>query len=167
MEISIQNQLIIIVYSFILGLIFGAEYDIIRIASLLLGQIRLKKGIVFLLDFAYMLSVTAACSVFAYCFNNGMMRLFFMIPMGLGFLAYYNTVGRVVMFFSETLVKWIRTVFHYIIYVPVCFVLSRLKKATVWTIRMTYGAMVRFIHYLRNRAYTAKQKKEIRGMIRI
>ncbi len=167
MEIHIQNHLIIIAYSLFLGLIFGAGYDIIRIVALMLGQFRLKQGILFVLDLAYMLAVTASCSVFAYAFNHGKMRLFFLLPMAVGFFVYNRTVGRLVMFFSDAIIRLIRTILHYVVVVPIRFVLCWLGRLGIWLFRRTFGALIKKMVELRRSRYTKKQMKIIKNLIRI
>jgi len=167
MEISIENQLIIIAYSFILGLIFGAGYDIIRIVHLMLSGFRLRQPILFLLDLVYMLLMTVGCSVFAYAFNHGVLRLFILVPMGAGFAVYYNTAGRLVMFFSEALIRAIRTVLHYTVVLPVQFFLRCLRMIGTWVFRYTVGAVARRMVEMKRRRRTNRQKRLLKSIVRI
>ena len=167
MEINIQNQLIIIAYSLLLGLIFGAEYDIIRIAHIMLGGFRLKQPIVFLLDLAYMLTLTVGISVFAYAFNHGIWRLYILIPVSLGFVLYYNTVGRIVMLFSETLIGWIRTVLRYAVILPIGWLLRCIGTGGKWVFRHTLCALMKKFVAFKRKRYTDRQKRMLHNMIRI
>lgn len=133
----------------------------------MLGDFRLRQPIIFLLDLMYMLTLTVGISVFSYAFNFGTWRLFMLIPMGVGFAVYYNTVGRLVMLFSETLIRWIRTVLHYVVVIPICFVLRCLKIAGLWIIRHTIGVLVKRIVESRRKSYTDKQKRMLKNLIRI
>ena len=95
----------------------------------MLGGFRLRQLVLFLPDLVYMLLLTVGCSVFVYAFNHGVLRLFILIPMGIGFAVYYNTAGRLVMFFSEALIRAIRTVFHYTVVLPVRLLLRSTADA--------------------------------------
>ncbi|MBE6540983.1 MAG: hypothetical protein E7672_00830 [Ruminococcaceae bacterium] len=140
MEFFIEKQLIIVLNSVILGLIFGAIYDIIRISHIIcgiasyLGKCRgMRSGkmpfIIFaLFDLVYVLSVAILLSVFTYWQNNGIMRAFIFVPCILGFMAYHSTVGKIVMFFSESIVRFIRLVVHYAVEVPLKFIFSVIRK---------------------------------------
>ncbi|MBE6617277.1 MAG: hypothetical protein E7627_04985 [Ruminococcaceae bacterium] len=154
MEIFIEKQLLGVVYSLILGLIFGAVYDIIRlihivckIASYSGGQKFSKKGVLpffafFLFDFIYAIVVTIAFSVFVYWTNRGDFRWFLAAGAALGFAVYIFTFGRVVMYFSEKLVRLIGWVIHYIVGVPVRFVFRLAKRAGKWIYSHTLGRIV-------------------------
>ncbi len=133
----------------------------------MLDQFRLKQVFVFLLDLAYMLAVTVSCSVFAYAFNYGKMRMFFLLPMAVGFFLYNRTVGRVVMFFSDALIRLIRFVFRCAVVVPVRFVLRCLGRAGLWLLRQTVGALGKKIREQRQSRFTEKEKRRIKSLIRI
>ena len=149
MEIFIEKQLLGVVYSLILGLIFGAVYDIIRlihivckIASYSGGQKFSKKGVLpffafFLFDFIYAVLVTLTFSVFVYWVNYGDFRWFYAAGAVLGFTVYYFTLGKAVMFFSERLVCLIRHVLYYIIGVPCRFILGIIEKVCLWIYKLT------------------------------
>ncbi len=167
MEIYIENQLIIMLYSAILGLIFGAGYDIIRIVHLMLGELRLRGLLVFLLDLAYMLVLAVCISVFTYVFNYGDLRMFLLLPMGAGFAAYHVTVGRVVMLCSEAIIRLIRAVIRYALVLPLRLALRLLRRLAVWLLRHTAVPLLRFLGDRRRCAYTEKQKKQIVRQVRL
>lgn len=167
MEIYIQKQLIIILYSLLVGLIFGAGYDIIRIIHIMLGKVWFRRPVIFLLDLVYMLILTCCYSVFTYAFNNGMYRMFIEIPMIVGFIVYYNTIGRVVIYFSEVIIRFIRTVIHYVIVVPLRFLWRMTRCAFIWIYRHTLYILFQKIADLRRLIYTARQRKLIKKLVRI
>ncbi len=167
MELYIQKQLLIIVYSLILGLIFGVGYDIMRILHMMLGNFFLKKPIVFLLDLVYMLLLTASYSIFVYAVYNGMHRMFIILAILAGFILYYNTVGRLVIAFSETIIRWIRLILHYVIAVPVRTLAKGIKRLFCWIGRRMLGPVVRRLVDFWYRGYTARQKKRIGKMVRL
>lgn len=178
MEIFIEKQLISIVYSLILGLIFGAAYDIIRIihiicgiASYFGGEKRTRKGVLpfvifFLLDLLFVLAVIPAFSVFVYWTNYGDFRWYLIAGAALGFTAYYLTLGRVVMYFSETVVRFLRLVFHYTVAVPVRFIWRITSSAFRWVVGNTVGRVARYMRekYLtwRDRRYARMLRQDIR-----
>lgn len=167
MEIFFQKQFLTILYSLILGLIFGAGYDIMRIIHLMLEHTWLRQPLVFLTDLVYMLALSGCYSVFIYAFNNGRHRLFLAIPMALGFTAYYQTIGRVVIFFSEAIIRFLRMVFHYTVALPVSFLFSLLWRMVRWLARHTAGALLRGGRRLLGLWYTARQKRLLKERVRL
>ncbi len=158
MEIFLEKQLINIAYSVILGLIFGIFYDIIRIIHIMCGiasysgeNVGMKRGrlaffIFFVLDIAYMLTVTALYSLFVYWSYNGSFRLFMLIAAILGFAIYYNSIGRVVMFFSEAVVRFLKLVFRYTVAVPIGFILRVSLRVLGFVYGNTLGRAVSALH---------------------
>lgn len=154
MEIFIEKQLLGVGYSLILGLIFGAVYDIIRlihivckIASYSGGQKFSRKGVLpffafFLFDLIYVFVVGVSFSVFVYWANNGDFRWFLMAGAVLGFVLYYFSLGRVVMFFSERLVRLLRRVAYYTVWVPIRFLLRFLWRTWLWIYGHTLGLVI-------------------------
>lgn len=159
MEFFIENQLKIVAYSFILGLIFGAAYDIIKIAHILcrIASYQDRKpvytfhpvGLVLfaLFDLLYFLFVIPTFSAFVYGSNHGDFRLFLLLPAVFGFWVYEKTVGRLVMILSETIAGWIRRVFAYMILMPLRYLMRITRRLAVWFYRLTLGRAWRFIRY--------------------
>lgn len=139
MEIYIEKQLSVILYSLILGLIFGGLYDIIRIVHILCGiatyqphRTTMKCGrlpfiLFFILDIAYMLTVTVCFSVFQYWQMNGRFRWFVLLSTLIGAALWHKTAGRAVMAVSETLVSLLRRAIHCLVIVPLCFIYRLLR----------------------------------------
>jgi len=133
----------------------------------MLVHFRLKQPIIFLLDVVYMLLVTLSCSLFAYCFNHGILRLYFMIPMGVGFIVYHCTVGRLVMAFSETLIRLIRFVFRITVVKPLTLLLRGIRVAGRWIFFHTAGVLWNRLREQGRIRYTEKQRRRIKNLIRI
>ncbi len=167
MEIFIENQLIIILYSLLLGLIFGAGYDIIRIADIMMGEFRLKSVPLFFLDLSYMIALTAGISLFAYGANHGDIRLFLLLPMGAGFWVWHCTLGRAVIFFSEAIIRFLRFLFRILILVPLRAILRCVKRAAAFLFRVTVIPCVGGLRHLSGVARTKRQKKRLRRTVRI
>ena len=155
MEIFISKQLQVVAYSFILGLIFGGLYDIIRITHILCGiasyageNVGMKRGklpflLFFLFDAVYLLTVTAAFSVFQYWQMNGEFRLFVLLSVTAGFAVWRATAGRVVMAFSEAIVRLLRLAARWILVKPLCFLSGLLLRMLRYVYRRTIGRGIR------------------------
>ncbi len=174
-EILTENQLKLVGYSFILGLIFGASYDIIRITYILCGLVSYrgekpgwKKGVLpfsvrLLLDFFWTAAIGLSFSIFLYAANDGEFRWFTAAFCGAGFAVWHATAGRVVVFFSEKIAAFIRTVVRYTVVLPVSFVLRltarglclfgravrRLMRATVGKLRTAVRRRLLYMRALR------------------
>lgn len=154
MEIFIEKQLLIVLNSVILGLIFGAIYDIIRISHIMCaiasysGENRgIRSGKAAFLIFAagdlvYVIVVSVMFSFFTYWQNNGVIRAFIVLPCIAGFAVYHVTIGKIVMYFSEAVVRFIRLVFRYTVAIPVLFVLKIVKKFVWFMYSVTIGKLV-------------------------
>ena len=154
MEFFIEKQLIIMQNSVILGLIFGAFYDIIKISHIICGiasysgencgmKHSVGSYIIFgLMDFIYTAGLTVTLSVFVYWQNNGVIRAFILVPCALGFVLYHKTAGRAVMYFSEVVVRFIRIVFRYTVAIPVRFVIRIVKRILIWVYAVTAGKLI-------------------------
>ena len=174
MELFIGKQLQVVVYSFILGLIFGGLYDIIRmihiicgIASYSGGKTVMKRGklpflLFFLCDAVCMITVTAAFSVFLYWQMNGTFRLFVLLSVLAGWFVYYHTAGRIVMFFSEAIVRLIRLAVLWIFVKPARSILRIVRNIAAFVFRHTAGRAVLFF---RNR-FRSLRDRRIRRYLR-
>lgn len=133
MEIYIADQLKTMAESCLLGLIFGIGYDIIRIVYILchiatyrgmlekpVPHTRGAFALFFIFDFSYLLVVTFFFSVFLFHENYGIFRFYLFLSAVFGFCMYYHTIGRLVMFFSETIVLFLRRLAKCILWKPIC-----------------------------------------------
>lgn len=126
MEVWIAEQWKTMAQSCIMGLIFGAGYDIIRVLQVFCGSRSntqekapnaLSPGamafwLYLVSDLGYMLLVTAASSIFLGEYNHGMLRWYLVLPCVGGMWLYRHTIGRLVMAASETiagLLRWLLT----------------------------------------------------------
>ena len=140
LEILTQNQLYLVGTSFILGLIFGASYDIIRVVHILCGLVSYagekpveKKGILpfaarFLLDFAWTASAGAAFSVFLYAANSGRFRWFAAASSAAGFALWHVSAGRCFVYLAEKTASLVRRFLRLTVVVPAAF----LARLVVW-----------------------------------
>lgn len=161
MEIFIEKQLISVGYSFILGLIFGASYDIIRMIHILSGTMSFSAGkkqvktgalpfVLFLItDFIYMSAVSVVFSVFVYIVNYGDFRWYLLFGAVVGFVLYHFTVGRVVAYFSDVLARAIRTVLCYTVALPLRLLLRVVKKLVMLVYCCTLGILIGRLNEMR------------------
>lgn len=145
MEISITAQLWATLYSVITGAFLGLAYDIVRIGRVLVGlrsgavssklegkclplvgEYRRPQGklgrifgdvFVFVGDILYFLFASAVFCVFVFHANHGNGRWFLVAGCALGFCAYFFTVGKLVMAFSDAIRFVLVSIFLYIRYI--------------------------------------------------
>ncbi len=177
MELFIGKQLQVVGYSFILGLIFGGLYDIIRIAHCLCGIASytgtsrgMRRGklpffLFFLLDTAYMIAVTAMFSIFLYWQMSGTFRLFVLVSAVTGLAVYLCTAGRIVMLFSETIVCFLKKVVRCLLVKPMRWILRFLGRILAGLYRQTIGrvaeAVLHGMRYVRAERIRRNLKKDI------
>lgn len=139
--IVILYQLQITLYALVLGLFFGVLYDVLRITRMLAGITpvhvkhiswigrlpvrrigKIGKGplsqllFVHLLDIIYGLCTGACFCIFLYALNNGRFRWYLLLGCALGFLAYYFSVGKLVLYLSGYIVAFLRGIIGCILY---------------------------------------------------
>jgi len=157
MELIIGKQLINFAYSIVLGLIFGAFYDIIRLIQLSCGIVSFlgndrgmsRKPAAFaifaLLDTLFMLMCTAAFSVFLYAVNKGGFRIYLLCGIAAGMTVYHYTVGRIVVFAAEKSVRAIRLAVKTVIVKPICLIVLLAWRLIRFIVRCTVGRLVKLI----------------------
>ena len=164
MEISPYMLSLLLLYSLIFGVSAGAVNDINRIVRIAIGlrnttgESRARRvgriydslGVVLIsiqdiLLFAYM---GVGVAVLNFYLNRGIFRIYSVFATAVGFTLYYFTLGRVVMFFSERIIRAIR------------FVLGRILKIVSapirFLIRLLYGGAKKL--YEKSRFAIAKRK---------
>lgn len=177
MEIFIEKQLVSVGYSLILGLIFGAAYDIIRMIHILCGTMSysdgkahmrpggLAFGLFLLTDLLYVTAVSAVFSVFVYWTNYGDFRGYLLFAAVIGFLLYSLTLGRVVMYFSDKAVRLLRLVLRYTVALPLMYAYRILRWVCLAIYRHTLGVIVKIIKnaYLlrRNKRFLRQFERDI------
>ena len=126
MEISPYMLSLLLVYSLVFGVSVGVLNDINRIVRVALGishangaSIRRGARKIFgavavfvialqdILLFAYM---GIGVVVLNYYLNRGIFRIYSVVAAAVGFVLYYFTLGRVVMFFAERIIRAVRFV---------------------------------------------------------
>lgn len=154
MEFFNEKNLINIVYSVILGLIFGGIYDIIRIAYVMCGIASYrcdtpyfkKSGIAFflfaVLDLITVLVFTAVYSFFDYYIENMRFRAYILLSAIVGFIIYRKTVCRLVMMLSEWLANIIKKIIVSFVIRPLVFVAHCIERVGLIICRYTIGRLI-------------------------
>ncbi len=157
MEKFIHEQLIIFVYSIILGLIFGGIYDIMRILHIWCGTMScsrenrgMKKGkfsfcLYFLLDGCYVLIVTCLFSVFLFAFNFGEFRLYLLFGVTVGMGVYLMTVGRLVMFFAQRITDFVKKILWLVLFRPLWYIIRGMGRLGRFVWMKTGGACIKAV----------------------
>ena len=99
----------------------------------------------FLCDAVYMLAAAAMFSVFQYWQMNGEFRLYVLAGTAAGFAVWHGTAGRVVMAFSEAIVRLIRLTVRVLVIRPAAFFLRFLRRTLAFLYRRTAGRILYWI----------------------
>ena len=91
MEISLEQQSLCLLASFLMGLILGLIYELFTFFRLLSK----KKFLWFLWDFFYMLVFSLFCIIFSIAYSEGRVRYFTVLGTVCGILLVRFTLGRV------------------------------------------------------------------------
>lgn len=178
MEIFIGNQLKNIGYSIILGLIFGAFYDIICIIHIIVGVVSdsgdkavrrdpAARVIFLLTDLCFMLGVTLMMSLFLYEFASGDFRVYLLAGAAAGFTVYRLTLGRLVSAVSEAVVRMIRTVVRVLVIRPMGWILRLVGRFAAWIWAKTAGALMDILRERFRTAELHRAEKRLAREIRI
>ena len=158
MEISIKYQLISTMYSIILGFFTGLIYDWMKILrKLLIGEISSKtqqkilkikfplinlkfndlslnfrkKSAYFIFDILFFLILTPIMLIFTYVVSNGTLRWYIIVGTFIGFLCYYYTISKIVLFVYEYVIVILKIFASYIIYfikIPLSMLNLKIKR---------------------------------------
>lgn len=140
--IVVSEQLTYILYSAIFGVFSSFLYFCIKILRMVVGVIPVKgpsraflnkidcikfrqlKGaktlnelvFVHLIDVIYLIFVSVSFCIFAFYFNHGRIRWYLLLSAFLGFLAFYFSIGRLIIYISKYIVYIIKSFTKLIIY---------------------------------------------------
>lgn len=148
----------ILLYSFLLGIFLGIVYDWFRIRRRLFSIKAAKKSdadkgtkgriyliedvIIFFEDVLYGIICSIVMCIFLFYINHGRFRAITLIGAGVGFLIYYKTVGRLVLFCSEKIVGFIRFLFGKIFKLTVVPIIRLLK----YLISISFGRLFMYCY---------------------
>lgn len=156
----LSEQIAVFFRSILMGVIFGTIYDVFRISRVIVGvRYRGKYGrkivckdspcslvlsgisreslgiirtvTVVIGDILFFVICGILASIFVYRYCSGIIRFYVLIGYVLGFVAYYNSIGRFVIYLSDILVFFIvsvsKRVFCVILF-PFIFLAGRISK---------------------------------------
>lgn len=182
MEISMSQAALSAALSVLLGIFLGAIYDVIRFLRVVFGVTvaspfkrgnhspRAVLGYVFVIlgDLLFFIVCAVLMSVFFFLTGDGRMRGYALVGAFLGFLLYYNTVGRLfigaVTRIKALLKKLLKFAFR-----PVVKFFKFLKKicSRIFELPIVKGTRTRYNNYIDKRkkqaAARARRKKAKSG----
>lgn len=103
MEISLQSQILIFVYSLLFGIILGVIFDLFRVADIILN-VSIKR--IFFEDILYFAIIGVLSFLFMIVVNKGEFRIFIIFGELIGFCLYHFTLGRIVINFFDKVIKF-------------------------------------------------------------
>ena len=179
MEVSMTQAALSAALSFFIGILLGAFYDVIRLCRLIFGfdvaspfgkgKKSAKKwfGYIFVcvFDFLFFAVSAAVMCVFFFLSGDGRMRGYVLFCTLVGFLLYYNTVGRLFISVSAYTVSFCKR----IIFLPIRCAVSLLKKgaAVIFKLPIVTVAFTRYNTYINKRKikaeYRARKKRMKKG----
>lgn len=200
MGISLTRQLHAIVYALLCGLGCGVLYDLFRLTRVflgiteysqtglrlydrpfpLIGMLRRPRSgrivraaqfwTVFVGDVLYALIVGCLFSVFLYVAASGCFRWFYLFSIGVGFFAYYFTVGKLVMAVSDMLVCIFRICLRYVLFflmVPLRFVVKISCRIGRYLSKHMISPIQTRLYTVHCRRYTSQIRNDLIKLIRI
>ena len=99
---------VFILYSAVIGFLLGAVYEffrIIRTAARMTGKKAVTNTVYFICDILFFIIAAVISAIFIFYVNNGRIHGIALAGSLLGFLLYYNTVGRLVSLVSGLLIR--------------------------------------------------------------
>ena len=176
MEISPYMLALLLVYSLIFGISAGVLNDANRIIRIALGMQGSKQkskkrrlysavsiifiGVQDVLLFAYM---GVGVVILNYYLNRGIFRIYSIAAAAVGFALYYFTLGRVVMFFAERIVRALRFVISWILKIvtaPFRFVLRLLLRC----VKKLFEKFCFALAKRKNMRYNKIKREELRAL---
>ena len=156
--------------SFALGFLLGAFYDIIRLPRMILGitvQTPFKKGrfnfvglfgyaFVAIGDFVFFAVSAVLMSVFFFLTGDGRARGYALLLTFGGFLAYYNTLGRLFLFIASKVIAVAKKAVR-ICCLPLTLAFSRLK--IIFDMPIVKSCIKRYNNYITKRKKRAKVRR--------
>ena len=184
MEVSMNAAAISAALSVILGIAMGIVYDVIRFARLVFGfDVRspFKKGrhgkiigyiFVVVTDLLFFAVLTVCMCVFFFLTGDGRMRSYGLVGALLGFVLYYNTIGRLFITVSSFLVSLFKRAVRYVLRLfaaPFIYLFFTTKKTVLQFLKLpiVMECAARYNNYInkckKNAAVRARRRKMQKG----
>lgn len=159
---AISEQITVLLFALLLGIFLGVMYDFFRVMRVCVGvrygnrtlkkfwdkQLpligayavgrgknitdKIKNAVVCMGDILFSLAAGVAVSVFIYRHCYGIVRWYVFFGALLGFIAYYFTVGRVVLTVAELIMFFVATAVRYAVYFitrPIVMIFKKMKTS--------------------------------------
>ncbi len=124
--------------SCLLGLAAGLFYDVFRIR-----RIAFKiKWLMHVEDALFMVALSPIFATLFYVFNNGRVRVFAFFGCAFGFWLYRKTAGRLVIFFADKIIAFVKKTVNILVIKPIKFILTLSRRAfdtAVRTLKKLFG----------------------------
>ena len=155
MENLIRIDSALFFYSFLFGFCLGFSFELFRFLRLALPHPTL---LVALEDLLFCLPASFLFLLFTFAFSDGTVRYFSVVGFFLGFWIYFQTVGKIILFFSDhilRLIHWIlRLCFRTILLPPLLVfkkitnsLFTKLKKETILIIERYRSMKLKKVKY--------------------
>ena len=170
MTASMNGIFRMMLFAFFLGIAFGVLYDVFRITRVMLGteykgakkssdflyskkypligSIKKKKSKKALLniavirgDLVYCFLIGICLCIFFYYTNDGEVRPGALVVVFLGFLLYYNTIGRIVIFFAETICILLKIISK-ILLLAIAIPIKKVYNNTINIVKCAVSALI-------------------------
>lgn len=155
MAINITEQGFVFLFACLIGIVLGVFYDVFRIARIAFNP---KFIIIFIEDILFCLGTAVTVVLFVYYANSGIIRWFALFGCALAFAFYYFTVGKLVMFLSEKIIRLIAAILRFIYnitFVPV----RRFIKFIVKIIRLAFKKIIAAVKKAFGKFIFSRKKK--------
>ncbi len=157
MENQIWFDTSLFMHSIALGFVFGLLYEFFRFFRLAIPHGEIAVAVE---DFLFFLPVTAVFLLFTYAFSEGEVRWFSVGGMGMGFFLYLQTLGKLLLFFSNAILRLVKAFLRFVFritFVPLWNVFKKITKY-LYTKIFSFGIIVK---EKRIRRRLKKQKERI------
>ena len=105
MESQIALDTALFLSSILLGFCFGLFFEIFRFLRLALPHHTLLVAVE---DLAFFLPATSVFLLFTFACSDGVLRWFSVAGLGIGFFLYMETLGKILLFFSDRILRFLR-----------------------------------------------------------
>lgn len=163
MAVSLNEQGFVFLFACFVGVALGVFYDIFRIARIAFNP---RFIIVFIEDIIFSVGASAAVVLFVYYTNSGIIRWFALFGCVLAFAFYYFTVGKLVMYLSEKIIRIISAILKFIYnitFVPVRRMLKFIAKLFMRAIKKIFAAIKnahgKFIFSRKKKSFVSQASK--------
>ena len=128
MENQIRLDSSLFLTAILLGFIFGLFYEVLRFLRLAFPSH--PSILIFWEDLTFFLLITPIFLLFNFAFSDGILRWFTLTGAGIGFLLYFGTLWRILLFFNTAILNAIRRILRFFARLFLIPMLNIIKKVT-------------------------------------